>query len=54
MIDYILSTANELLAAIPQTSLPGRVGMSLVGIYFVVIVLTALLRIKKGDHMGCH
>ena len=51
MVDYILGSMQELLAAIPHTSFQGRVGMSLVGVYFVVIVLMALYRIKKGDHL---
>ncbi len=51
MVDYILESMRELLAAIPHTSLQGRVGMSLIGVYFVVIVVTALYRIRKGDHL---
>ena len=51
MFDYILNSAQELMAAIPETSLQGRVGMGLVGVYFVVIVLTALYRIRKGEHL---
>jgi len=51
VVDYILGSMRELLAAIPHTSLQGRVGMSLIGVYFVVIVLGALWRTKKGDHL---
>lgn len=51
MVDYILQTGDELMAAIPHTSLQGRVGMTLIAVYFVVIVATALLRIKKGEHL---
>ena len=52
MIDYILSSAGDLFAAIPHTSLQGRMGMAIVGVYFAVIVCTALYRIVKGEHMG--
>ncbi len=51
MVDYILGSLRELLAAIQHTSLQGRVGMGLIGVYFVIIVVTALYRIRKGDHL---
>lgn len=43
----IMELIENALHASPQ----GFLGVSLIGIYFVVIVATAVYRIKQGDHM---
>jgi hypothetical protein len=42
---------NELIESAMHSSPQGFVGVSLIAIYFCVIVATAFYRIGKGDHM---
>ncbi len=41
----------ELVHNAMQSTPQGFLGVSLIGIYFVVIVATAIHRIRKGEHM---
>lgn len=45
---------SELIQNAMHSSPQGFVGVSLIGIYFCVIVVTAFYRIRKGDHLGGH
>lgn len=45
---------SELIENAMHSSPQGFVGVSLIGIYFCVIVATAFYRISKGDHLGGH
>ena len=42
---------NELVSNAMHSTPQGFVGVSLIFVYFCVIVATAFYRIKKGDHM---
>ena len=44
----IMELVYNALHSTPQ----GFLGVSLIGVYFVTIVVTAAYRIKQGDHMG--
>ena len=41
----------ELVCNAMQSTPQGFLGVSLIGVYFVVIVTVAVYRIKQGDHM---
>ena len=43
----IMELIHNALHSTPQ----GFLGVSLIGVYFVVIVATAVYRIKQGDHL---
>ena len=43
----IMELVNNALHSTPQ----GFLGVSLIGVYFVVIVATAVYRIRKAEHM---
>lgn len=42
---------SELFTNAMHSSPQGFVGVTLIGLYFCLIVATAFFRIKKGDHM---
>lgn len=42
---------NELIANAMHSSPQGFVGVTLIFLYFCLIVATSLYRIRKGDHM---
>ncbi|UZP69039.1 hypothetical protein N1030_08750 [Desulfovibrio mangrovi] len=44
----------ELFANMMHSTPQGMVGVSLIFIYFVIIVSTAFYRIKKGEHLDHH
>lgn len=44
----------ELWADMMHSTPQGMVGVSLIAIYFAIIVSTAFYRIKKGDHLEHH
>ena len=45
---------SRLFQDIAQGSPSAFLGMGLVGIYFIIILGTAVCRIKKSDHMKGH
>ncbi len=45
---------EELIASAAHSTAQGFVGVSLIAVYFVLIVATALYRIKQGAHMDHH
>lgn len=45
---------GELITSASHSTPQGLVGVGLIAIYFVIILGTAVMRIKRGDHLDQH
>lgn len=49
-----LAMAAELFNNALHSTAQGFVGVGLISVYFVLILATSIMRIRRGEHMGRH
>ena len=54
LFSEICVMAGELFDNVLHSTAQGFIGVGLISVYFVLILAAAVMRIRRGEHMGQH